>query len=78
MIVELTGFEGDVRWDSSKPDGQPRRCLDVSRAKDWFTAKVGFKDGLRRTIDWYEHSNVLLQINILYVYKKYDGIYPEF
>jgi GDP-L-fucose synthase len=55
LIVRLTGFEGDVRWDTSKPDGQPRRALDTSRARDLigFEAKMSFEDGLRRTIDWY-------------------------
>ncbi len=56
LIVKLTGFEGRVEWDSTKPDGQPRRCLDTSRAKKLlgWQAKVGFEEGLRRTIDWYE------------------------
>ena len=56
LIVKLTNFQGEIRWDSTKPDGQPRRCLDVSRAAerlDW-QAQVGFEDGLRRTIAWYE------------------------
>jgi GDP-L-fucose synthase len=54
-IRELTGCRGVPRWDHSKPDGQPRRCLDTSRARDWFgfEAKVGFDEGLRRTIDWW-------------------------
>lgn len=56
LIKELTGYEGDIRWDTTKPDGQPRRCLDVSRARDeiGFEAKMPFKEGLRRTIEWYE------------------------
>ena len=55
LIVKLTGFEGDIAWDTSKPDGQPRRMLDTSRAeKDFgFKAKTGFEEGLRRTIEWY-------------------------
>ena len=55
LIARLTGFSGEIRWDSSKPDGQPRRCLDLRRAKDLlhWEAKVGFEEGLRRTIDWY-------------------------
>ncbi|MGD8500204.1 MAG: GDP-L-fucose synthase [Phycisphaerales bacterium] len=54
-IAELTGFTGEIRWDSSKPDGQPRRCLDVSRAKDYFgfEARTPFDEGLETTIDWY-------------------------
>ncbi|PYP86063.1 MAG: GDP-fucose synthetase [Blastocatellia bacterium AA13] len=56
LIARLTGFKGDLKWDASKPDGQPRRCLDVSRAKErfGFTAEVGFEEGLRRTIEWYK------------------------
>ncbi len=58
LIVKLTGFKGELRWDTTKPDGQPRRCLDTARAKDLlgFEAKVGFEDGLKRTIDWYERT----------------------
>jgi GDP-L-fucose synthase len=54
-IARLTGFRGAIRWDASKPDGQPRRCLDVSRAAERFDfrAQTDFEDGLRRTIDWY-------------------------
>ncbi|RME89605.1 MAG: GDP-L-fucose synthase [Anaerolineae bacterium] len=58
MIARLTGFEGKLVWDTSKPNGQPRRALDVSRAKEYFgwQAKVPFEEGLRRTIAWYrEH-----------------------
>jgi GDP-L-fucose synthase len=55
LIARLTGFQGEIRWDATKPDGQPRRALDVSRARDWFgfQARTSFEDGLRRTIDWY-------------------------
>ena len=54
-IAELTGFTGEIRWDSSQPDGQPRRRLDVSRAKEYFgfEAKTSFDEGLKATIDWY-------------------------
>jgi GDP-L-fucose synthase len=54
-IVKLTGFTGEIRWDSSKPDGQPRRKLDVSKAKKFFgfEAKTSFDEGLKATIDWY-------------------------
>jgi GDP-L-fucose synthase len=57
-IVELTGFRGDIRWDPTKPDGQPRRALDTSRARDLFgfTAVTSFEDGLRNTVDWYESA----------------------
>jgi GDP-L-fucose synthase len=55
MIARLTGFRGEIVWDSSKPDGQPRRCLDVSRAERefGFRATTEFEAGLRRTIEWY-------------------------
>ncbi|MEN6426447.1 MAG: GDP-L-fucose synthase [Phycisphaerales bacterium] len=54
-IVRLTGFPGTIRWDPSKPDGQPRRCLDTSRARECFgfEARTRLEDGLRATIDWY-------------------------
>ena len=54
-IARLCGFKGDIRWDSSKPDGQPRRMLDTSRARDRFRfeSKTDFEEGLRRTIEWY-------------------------
>jgi GDP-L-fucose synthase len=54
-IARLTGFQGELVWDTSKPNGQPRRALDVSRAeqKFGFRAQVPFEEGLRRTIDWF-------------------------
>jgi GDP-L-fucose synthase len=57
-IAALTGFNGQIRWDSSKPDGQPRRRLDVSKAKKYFgfEAKTSFDVGLRATIDWYRKN----------------------
>ena len=55
LIARLTGFEGEIRWDTAKPNGQPRRKLDVSKAEEFFgfRAAVDFEEGLRRTIDWY-------------------------
>ena len=55
LIAELTGFKGAIVWDLTKPDGQPRRCLDVSRAERefGFRATTDFVEGLRRTIEWY-------------------------
>jgi len=57
-IAKLTGFKGEARWDRSKPDGQPRRCLDVRRAEKefGFKAKVDFDTGLKRTIEWYKRQ----------------------
>jgi len=56
LIAKLTGFKGELVWDTSKPNGQPRRQLSVERARRefGFEAKVGFEEGLRRTIDWYQ------------------------
>jgi GDP-L-fucose synthase len=55
LIVKLTGFKGQIIWDGSKPDGQPRRMLDVSRAEKEFSfkAKTSLEEGLKETIDWY-------------------------
>jgi GDP-L-fucose synthase len=54
-IAEATGYRGEIRWDPTKPDGQPRRRVDASRARQLFgfEAKTDFADGLRRTVDWY-------------------------
>ncbi|MEN6572104.1 MAG: GDP-L-fucose synthase [Anaerolineaceae bacterium] len=59
LIARLTGFEGKLVWDTSKPNGQPRRRLDVSRAEKefGFRAKVNFEEGLRRTIEWYRQNH---------------------
>jgi GDP-L-fucose synthase len=58
MIARLTGFEGRLVWDTSKPNGQPRRALDTSRAEKYFgfRARTPFKEGLRQTIDWYRQT----------------------
>ena len=57
-VARLTGFEGSIRWDTSKPNGQPRRKLDTTRAREafGFEAKTDFEEGLRRTIDWYANE----------------------
>ncbi len=61
LIVKLTGFKGEVIWDATKPDGQPRRCLDTKRAEKefGFKAKVGFEQGLKKTIAWYIRNSVV-------------------
>ena len=58
LIARETGFRGRLVWDTSKPDGQPRRCLDTTRAEQLFgfRARTDFLDGLRRTIEWYRAS----------------------
>jgi GDP-L-fucose synthase len=58
LIARLMGFGGEIVWDTSKPDGQPRRCLDTSKAERLFgfKAKISFEEGLRRTIQWYEQA----------------------
>jgi GDP-L-fucose synthase len=55
LVVKAVGYDGEVRWDPSKPDGQPRRRVDASRARQLFgfEARVDFDEGLRRTVDWY-------------------------
>jgi GDP-L-fucose synthase len=61
LIVKLTGFRGEIRWDATKPDGQPRRALDPARAYALFGFRAGteFEEGLRQTIHWYEASRSL-------------------
>jgi GDP-L-fucose synthase len=61
-IAELCGFRGDIVWDTSQPNGQPRRRLDTSRAKALFgfTARTDFRAGLRRTIEWYQSQQLPL------------------
>lgn len=58
IIVEATGFKGKVTWDDTKPDGQPRRKLDVSRAEQefGFVSQTDFPEGLKKTIDWYKNK----------------------
>jgi GDP-L-fucose synthase len=55
LIGKLAGFQGKIIWDRSRPDGQPRRCLDVKKAREkfGFEAKTDLTEGLRRTIEWY-------------------------
>ena len=57
-ICDLTGFRGRIVWDATKPDGQPRRCLDTTRAERefGFRARIGFDEGLRQTIEWYKQA----------------------
>lgn len=59
LIAKLTGFEGEIIWDKSKPNGQPRRCLDTTRAKELFgfEAQMEFEAGLKATIDWYQNNS---------------------
>ncbi len=56
LLCELMGFEGEIVWETDQPNGQPRRCLDTERAKQFFgfTAQVEFKQGLKNTIEWYK------------------------
>jgi len=55
LVAELSGFDGEIRWDESMPNGQPRRSLDATRAKELFgfEAKTSLRQGLERTIAWY-------------------------
>lgn len=63
MTVKMTGFEGEIVWQTDKPNGQPRRGLDVSRAKDFFgwSAQVPFEEGMRRTIEWFKANRDKIQ-----------------
>ncbi len=63
MICRMTGFQGKLIWDTTKPNGQPRRGLDVSRAKEYFdwSAQVPFEEGMRRTIDWFKQNRDKIQ-----------------
>ena len=56
LIARLVGFKGKIKWDTSKPDGQPRRKLDTSWAEREFNfkAKMDFEEGLKKTIEWYK------------------------
>lgn len=58
LIAGLSGFDGRITWDTSKPDGQPRRCLDTSKARKefGFVAKTDLKKGLKKTIEWYSSN----------------------
>jgi GDP-L-fucose synthase len=61
IIKEQTGFTGEIHWDTTKPDGQPRRCLVTSRAEKefGFVAQVQFEEGLKRTVEWYRATHPL-------------------
>ena len=58
LICELMGFDGELVWQTDKPNGQPRRCLDTQRAKEkfGFVAEMDFKEGLKKTIEWYREN----------------------
>lgn len=60
LIAELSGFKGRIKWDTTKPDGQPRRCLDTSRAEKefGFKAKTDFREGLQKAIAWYKENKM--------------------
>jgi GDP-L-fucose synthase len=57
LLCQLMDYQGEIRWDASKPDGQPRRCLDTKRATELFgfSAQTSFEEGLRKTIQWYQN-----------------------
>jgi len=58
LIAKLTGFKGKIVWDTTKPDGQPRRMLDTSKAEEefGFKAKIDFEKGLKKTIEWFRQN----------------------
>ena len=65
IIVEEMGYTGEVRWDRDKPNGQPRRCLDVERARSLISwrARVSFREGLRETIKWYRNNSLPMSVD---------------
>jgi GDP-L-fucose synthase len=58
LVADVVGFRGEIRWDPSRPDGQPRRCLDVTRAREMlgWSARVALRSGLERTVEWFERA----------------------
>lgn len=64
LIARLCRFEGNIEWDATKPDGQPRRCLDTSKAKQvmGWEAQVGFEEGLKLTIAWFEAQDEVREV----------------
>ena len=65
MIAAEAGFAGQIEWDTTKPNGQPRRCLDVSRAKELFgfQAKHALREGLKKTMQWFfANRNALREV----------------
>ena len=64
MVAKVTGFEGKIIWDATKPDGQPRRCLDVTRAAKaiGFRASTTLEDGLRKTVEWFEQHQATARL----------------
>jgi len=60
LIATTVGYEGEVAWDTSKPDGQPKRYLDVTRAKELlgFEANISLEDGIKETVQWYRANPV--------------------
>jgi GDP-L-fucose synthase len=62
LIAKHVGYEGEIVWDAKKPNGQPRRKLDVSRAKECFgfEAEVPFDEGIRMTVEWWERHGVAM------------------
>ncbi len=63
MIIEFTGFKGKLVWDTTKPNGQPRRCLDITRALErfGFKARKDFREGLKETVEWYARNRKRLE-----------------
>ncbi|HLD25733.1 MAG TPA: GDP-L-fucose synthase [Candidatus Andersenbacteria bacterium] len=68
LIAELTGFSGEILWDTSRPDGQPRRMLDTSRAREkfGFAATTDFREGLAQTIEWYRQELLVSEVANVY------------
>ena len=65
LVAKAAGFQGKIVWDSTQPDGQPRRCLDVSRAiaEIDFRAQMPLEEGLRKTVEWFEQNRATARLN---------------
>ncbi|MBI5893485.1 MAG: GDP-L-fucose synthase [Deltaproteobacteria bacterium] len=76
LIAELSGFKGRITWDTAKPDGQPRRCLDVSRAEKefGFKAKIDFREGLKKTIEWYKENKNSNKVGVGFIRPAITGL----
>jgi GDP-L-fucose synthase len=63
MVAEIVGYGGEIAWDTSKPNGQPRRCLDVTRARELFgfEAKQPLREGLEKTVAWFLANRALFR-----------------
>jgi GDP-L-fucose synthase len=63
LVAEAVGYEGAIEWDTSKPDGTPRKLLDVSKlTESGWSASIGLEDGIRSTVEWYRENLATLRV----------------